>query len=50
MCDPVLIAEILEELVFFDENKEGDKKDKVHEKQRSEDSSKNSREEDQKQK
>ena len=31
MCDPVLIAAILEELGYFDEKKEKDKKDKVSE-------------------
>ena len=29
MCDPVLIAAILEELGFFDDKKEKDKKDEV---------------------
>jgi hypothetical protein len=29
MCDPVLIAAILEELGYFDEKKEKDKKDKI---------------------
>jgi hypothetical protein len=29
MCDPVLIATILEELAYFDEKKEKDKKDKA---------------------
>lgn len=29
MCDPVLIAVILEELGYFDEKKEKDKKDEV---------------------
>ena len=33
MCDPVLIAAILEELGYFDEKKEKDKKDQAeHEK------------------
>jgi hypothetical protein len=32
MCDPVLIAAILEELGYFDEKKEKDKKDGVHDK------------------
>jgi hypothetical protein len=40
----------IEELGYFDENKEGDKKDIVHEKQRSEDSSKNSGEGERKEK
>ena len=30
MCDPVLIAAILEELGYFDEKKEKDEKDKDH--------------------
>jgi len=30
MCDPVLIAAILEELGYFDENKEKDKKEEIH--------------------
>jgi hypothetical protein len=31
MCDPVLIAAILEELGYFDDKKEKDKKDEVSE-------------------
>jgi hypothetical protein len=31
MCDPVLIAAILEELGYFDEKKENDKKGEVSE-------------------
>jgi hypothetical protein len=45
MCDPVLIAAILEELGYFDEKKEKDKKDKVHDKGSKEGSLKNSGEE-----
>jgi hypothetical protein len=37
MCDPVLIAEILEELGYFDEKKEEDKKWEVHDKESNED-------------
>ena len=39
MCDPVLIAAILEELGYFDEKKEKDKKDEAHEEGREEDHS-----------
>jgi hypothetical protein len=31
MCDPILIATILEELGYFDDKKEKDKKDEVSE-------------------
>jgi hypothetical protein len=44
MCDPVLIAAILEELGYFDEEKEGDKRDEVHDRKTDKDNSKNSRE------
>ena len=44
MCDPALIAAILEELGYFDEKKE-DKKDNVDEKEVSEDNIKNSEDE-----
>jgi hypothetical protein len=50
MCDPVLIAAILEELGYFDEKKEKDKKDEVRDKERSEDNFQNSGEEEQKEK
>ncbi len=42
MCDPVLIAAILEELGYFDEKKEKDKKAEVHGEQTQQDNSKNS--------
>ena len=42
MCDPALIAAILEELGYLDNKKEKDKKDEVREKERNEDSLKNS--------
>ena len=45
MCDPVLIAAILDELGYFDEKKEKDKKEEIHGKERNEDNSKNSGEE-----
>ena len=45
MCDPVLIAAILEELAYFDDKKEKDKTEEVHDKERNEDNSKNSGEE-----
>jgi hypothetical protein len=48
MCDPVLIASILEELGYFDEDKEKDKKDEVHPEQPTQDNSKNGAEEQQK--
>lgn len=48
MCDPVLIATILEELGYFDEKKEKDGKREVHDEGRQEVKSKNSGEEDQK--
>jgi hypothetical protein len=44
MCDPVLIAAILEELGYFDVKKENDEKDEIHGKP-SEDHSKPSGEE-----
>ncbi len=48
MCDPVLIAAILEELGYFDEKKEKVKKDEVHDEGSSNDPSENSKEGDQK--
>jgi hypothetical protein len=39
MCDPVLIAAILEELGYFDEKKEGGMKDEVHDEGSSKDNS-----------
>ena len=45
MCDPALIAAILEELGYLDNKKEKDKKDEVREKERNEDNLKNSSEE-----
>jgi hypothetical protein len=45
MCDPVIIAAILEELGFFDENKEKDKKEEVRDEGSSKSNSKNSGEE-----
>jgi hypothetical protein len=45
MCDPVLIAAILEELGYFDERKEKDKKHEVSDEESSEESSKNTVEE-----
>jgi len=42
MCDPALIAAILEELGYLDNKKEKDKKDEVREKERNEDNLKNS--------
>jgi hypothetical protein len=50
MCDPVLIAAILEELGYFDEKKEKGKKDEVRDKERNEDNFQNSGEEEQKEK
>ena len=47
MCDPVLIAAILEELAYFDEKKEKDKKDEVHDEGCMKDNSKNRGEEEQ---
>jgi hypothetical protein len=45
MCDPVLIAAILEELGYLDEKTEKDRKEEVREEGRKKDSSQNSREE-----
>jgi hypothetical protein len=45
MCDPELIAAILEELGYFDEKKEKDKKEEVHDEGHNKDNSKNSGEE-----
>jgi hypothetical protein len=42
MCDPVLIASILEELGYFDEKKEKDKKGEVPDEERMKDNSENS--------
>ena len=42
MCDPALIAAILEELGYLDEKKEKDQTEEVHDKERNEDNSKNS--------
>jgi hypothetical protein len=41
MCDPVLIAAILEELGCFDEKKKKDKNDEVHGKETDKDNSEN---------
>ena len=43
MCDPVLIVAILEELGFFDEKKEKDKKGEVRDKESNEDNLQNCR-------
>jgi len=48
MCDPVLIAAILEELGYFDEKKDKDKKDEVRDEERKKDNLKNCRKEEQK--
>jgi hypothetical protein len=48
MCDPVLIAAILEELGYFDEKKEKDKKGEVRDEESSKGSSENRGEADQK--
>lgn len=40
MCDPVLIAAILKELGYFDEKKEKDKRDEVHDEESTKESSK----------
>ena len=45
MCDPVLIAAILDELGYFDEKKERDKNPEVHDEERMKDNLKNSGEE-----
>ena len=50
MCDSALIAAILEELGYFDEKKKKDKNQEVHDKGSAKDSSKNSGEEEQKEK
>ena len=50
MCDPVLIAAILEELGYLGDEKEKDKKDEVDAEQLKRDNSKNSGEEEQKHK
>ena len=42
MCDPVLIAAILEQFGCLDEKKEKDKKDEVHDEERKKDNSKKS--------
>jgi hypothetical protein len=44
MCDPELIAAILEELGYFDEKKEKGKKDERRQKESKKDNLKNSRE------
>ncbi len=48
MCDPVLIAAILEELGYFDEKKEKDKKDEARHEGSTKESSRNSGEKKQK--
>jgi hypothetical protein len=48
MCDPVLIAAIFEELGYFDEKKQKDKKAKDRDEGSRKDRSENSGEEDQK--
>jgi hypothetical protein len=45
MCDPALIAAILDELGYFDEKKEKDNKEEVPDEERTKDNSKNSGEE-----
>jgi hypothetical protein len=50
MCDPVLIAAILEELGYFDEKKGNDKKRDISDKKGNKDSLQDSREEEQKEK
>jgi hypothetical protein len=50
MGDPVLIAAILEELGYFDEEKQKDKKGEISDKEGSKDSLQESGEEDQKRK
>lgn len=50
MCDPVLIAAILDELGYFDKEKEKDKKDEIHAEQAEQDNSIHSGEEKQEQK
>ena len=48
MCDPVLIAAILEELGYFDEKKEKDQKREIRDKERNKDRVPDSKEEGQK--
>jgi hypothetical protein len=50
MCDPVLIAAILEELGYFDEKKEKDKKEEVRDEGGDKDKLQNSGEVEEKQK
>lgn len=50
MCDPVLIAAILEELGYFDEKKEKDKKREISNEEGNKDSLQNSWEKNQKHK
>jgi hypothetical protein len=50
MCDPVLLAAILEELGYLDEKKGKDKKREINDKEPNKDSPQDSGEEDQKQK
>ncbi len=50
MCDPVLIAAILEELGYLDEKKEKDEKDEIYNEELNKDNPKNIGEEEQKQK
>jgi hypothetical protein len=50
MCDPVLVAAILEELGYFDENKGTDQKKEISDEEGNKDSLQGSGEEDQKQK
>ncbi len=49
MCDPVLIAAILEELGYFEEKKGKGQKKEISDKEGNKDSSQDSGEEDQKQ-
>lgn len=48
MCDPALIAAILEELGYFDQKKEKDKEDEVHAQGRTNEGLKSSGEEEEK--
>ena len=50
MCDPVLIAAILEELGYFDQKKEKEKKDEVRDEGANKDNVQNGREEERKEK
>ena len=50
MCDPVLIAAILEELGYFDEKKEKDQKREIRDKEGKKDNFQTSREEEVKEK